>query len=76
MAYVSGTVAVDTFFILSGLLISRTFLLSNDKGVKINIALYYISRYVRYEISKIFKVVRVHILRITFVYNAFHFNIL
>lgn len=46
--YVLGaTVSVDTFFFLSGLLVAYGFLLSKAKGVRFNVIIYWIHRYIR-----------------------------
>lgn len=63
MFVVGATIAVDTFFVIGGLVTVYTFLKATDKGVKFNIVLYYVHRYMRWvdlvlqnnEISKIEK---------------------
>ncbi|CAH1378595.1 unnamed protein product [Tenebrio molitor] len=47
MFVVGATIAVDTFFVIGGLVTVYTFLKATDKGVKFNIVLYYIHRYLR-----------------------------
>ncbi|KAJ3644142.1 hypothetical protein Zmor_026814 [Zophobas morio] len=47
MFIMGATVSVDTFFVVGGLVTVYTFLKSMDKGVKFNIILYYIHRYLR-----------------------------
>lgn len=48
MFVVGATIAVDTFFVIGGLVTVYTFLKATDKGVKFNIVLYYIHRYLRW----------------------------
>ncbi|KAJ3657597.1 hypothetical protein Zmor_009385 [Zophobas morio] len=47
MYMMGATIAVDSFFVAAGLVAVYTFLKSRDKGVKFNIILYYIHRYLR-----------------------------
>ncbi|RZB40460.1 hypothetical protein BDFB_010301, partial [Asbolus verrucosus] len=47
MFIVGATVAVDTFFLIGGLVTVYTFLRATEKGIKFNIFLYYIHRYIR-----------------------------
>ncbi|GLV35410.1 uncharacterized protein CBL_01440 [Carabus blaptoides fortunei] len=47
MYMLSATVNVDTFFVLSGLLVAYGFLQAKEKGVKFNVFLYWIHRYIR-----------------------------
>jgi peptidoglycan/LPS O-acetylase OafA/YrhL len=47
MFVVGATIAVDTFFVIGGLVTVYTFLKATDKGVKFNIVLYYVHRYLR-----------------------------
>lgn len=46
--YVLGaTVSVDTFFVVGGMLMSYVHLAAKDKGIKFNIIMYYVHRYIR-----------------------------
>ncbi|XP_044262889.1 nose resistant to fluoxetine protein 6-like [Tribolium madens] len=46
--FISGaTVSVDTFFVVGGLVTVYTFLKSMDKGLKFNVLLFYVHRYLR-----------------------------
>ncbi|KAF2881927.1 hypothetical protein ILUMI_24242 [Ignelater luminosus] len=47
MIIMGATVSVDTFFLLSGLLISYGFLIATAKGIKFNIFVYYLHRFLR-----------------------------
>ncbi|GLV35422.1 uncharacterized protein CBL_01428 [Carabus blaptoides fortunei] len=47
MYVVAGPVSVDTFFFLSGLLVAYGFFLAKSKGVKFNIIMYWLHRYIR-----------------------------
>ncbi|RZC36860.1 nose resistant to fluoxetine protein 6-like [Asbolus verrucosus] len=47
MFIMGATVSVDTFFVIGGLVTVYTFLKSRDKGVKFNVILFYIHRYLR-----------------------------
>lgn len=42
-----GTVSVDTFFMMSGLLLAYLYFSAMNKGVKFNLILFYLRRYVR-----------------------------
>ncbi len=46
---INATVSVDTFFLMSGLLVSYLLLRELDRsGGKFNVALFYLHRYLRY----------------------------
>ncbi|KAF2898405.1 hypothetical protein ILUMI_07770 [Ignelater luminosus] len=47
MIVLGGTVSVDTFFLLGGLLVSYGFLVATSKGFKFNIFIYYFHRFLR-----------------------------
>lgn len=47
MWLLSGTLAVDSFFAVGGLVTVYTYLKSQDKGIPFNIPLYYLHRYLR-----------------------------
>ncbi|GLV35421.1 uncharacterized protein CBL_01429 [Carabus blaptoides fortunei] len=47
MYVLNATVSVDTFFFLSGFLVAYGFLLSKAKGVRFNVIIYWIHRYIR-----------------------------
>lgn len=49
MYLLGGYVAVDTFLLISGVVIAYLFFVASQKGVKFNIFLYYIHRYLRYD---------------------------
>jgi peptidoglycan/LPS O-acetylase OafA/YrhL len=53
---VNATVSVDTFFLMSGLLVSYLLLRELDRsGGKFNVALFYLHRYLRYNHSDLIK---------------------
>lgn len=47
MFMINAGVSVDTFFVLSGLLLAYVFCLSQTKGVKFNVFFFYLHRYLR-----------------------------
>lgn len=47
MYMLGATVSVDTFFVLSGLVMTYVYFVAMKKGVKFNIFLYYFHRYLR-----------------------------
>lgn len=44
---IGGTVCVDTFFMITGLLVTYTFFDQMSKGIKFNLPLFYLHRYLR-----------------------------
>ncbi|XP_045478918.1 nose resistant to fluoxetine protein 6-like isoform X2 [Harmonia axyridis] len=47
MILISGTLSVDTFFIVGGALVTYVYMQSMEKGKKFNIIIYYLHRYIR-----------------------------
>ncbi|KAL3267592.1 hypothetical protein HHI36_011710 [Cryptolaemus montrouzieri] len=47
MLLVSGTLAVDTFFVVGGTLVSYMYMQAMEKKIKFNILIYYLHRYIR-----------------------------
>ncbi|XP_044747810.1 nose resistant to fluoxetine protein 6-like [Coccinella septempunctata] len=47
MLIISGTLSVDTFFVVGGALVTYVYMQSMEKGKKFNLIIYYLHRYIR-----------------------------
>lgn len=50
MYVVGGTLSVDTFFVMGGTVLTYTYMKSMSKGIKMNVPLFYLHRWLRYVI--------------------------